>query len=126
MGVLGGSLLFDLEEDNEHQVQNSHRCVLPIINLTSFFINVFLHFNEAKNYRQGIYLKNLSLEVAKVFLSVLETIWILEIKSISYNLKLSISDGMKAGPNGSLGPTVTIKPPSPNAETNGIILLRIK
>ena len=51
----------------------------------------------ACNSSQGIYLKNLTLGVAKISLTVLRILVALEIKSISYHLKLSIWSGFTSG-----------------------------
>lgn len=58
-------------------------------------------------YRRGIYLKNLTLGVVKLFLMALEIQDALKINLISYQLKLSIFGGYRAGPNGLLGSPVT-------------------
>ena len=43
------------------------------------------------------------------FLTIFRTLWSLKIKSMRYNLKLSIWDGLKTGPKGTLSPTVEKK-----------------
>ena len=73
-----------------------------------------------KFYRLRIYLTNVALGVARIFSTVLVTLWVLEINSIGYHLTLSIWVGVTAGHKKTLGPTVTKKRNSLNTKNNGI------